>query len=394
MKQLSIFLFLLIAATSYSQKELVLDDRTGLVSDKVRSELRSNLAGYELNLVQQVDFSRKCDYLYLVLRPDGGNDFLRLLDCRDKVMATKSFGRDLKGASESERAVLLSVAIRNMLRDGSATRQPMVDSYDEEAFERLENEHYTRYYFSPSSFNLRKHEFYYNTLNFGVHDIQYGITDHFSIGMGTTVAFMPVYLTPKLSYSISDKHHVSLGDLIAYGTYVRNWYFNLLYGTYTYGTINRNITLGGAVMHTNILERNFNGQERSLLTSRPVFSLAGMIDVGPRLHFVSENYYTHFPQQTTGSFWDPNIGNEFFKELTYRTDAAFGFLGFRWTTRRTNTLAWQIGLGYLAYNEEDIREQYSLPENQPFFFWKENYGFEFYVFPSMSMTYKFGMVVR
>lgn len=390
MKNLGLMLLLIaFAGTAFSQT-LVLDDKTGLISEKTRAELITNLAANQIELVNEVDFSRKCDYLFVELRPEGSNDIVRLLNCKDKVLGSKNFGRDLKSASESERSVLMAVAIRNLLKSTEDTKQAPV--YEEQEFDRLSNEHYTRYYFSPSSFNLRKHEFYYSTLNFGIHDIQYGITDHFSIGMGTTVAFMPVYITPKVSFSISDKHHISFGDLLAYGTYVSNWYFNLLYGTYTYGTIDKNITIGGALLHSNVFERSFG--EAGPLSARPVISLAGMANVGPRLHFVSEHYYTNFSQVVTGDMWTPNFETIVYKELTYSTNTLFGFAGFRWTTKRANTLAWQIGLGYIFLLEEDISDQYNLPENEPFTFYKESFDPMFYVFPTMSFTYKFGMVVR
>ena len=79
---------------------------------------------------------------------------------------------------------------------------------------KLSNYHVNRYVFSPSAFGLKKGDYYYNAYYFLMHDIQYGISENFSMGIGTTIAFVPIYFMPTYTKSINEKSAFAVGDLM------------------------------------------------------------------------------------------------------------------------------------------------------------------------------------
>ncbi|RTQ47096.1 hypothetical protein EJV47_19560 [Hymenobacter gummosus] len=141
----------------------------------------------------------------------------------------------------------------------------------------------TRLFFAPTARNLRRGEGYVQSLNLLLAGANYGLTDHFSVGvLASLIPSIPFYqqafaITPKLSTPLrNDNWHVGGGVLYATagGTGL-----GVAYGVTTFGTANRNVTFG--------LGYGFGGGE---LARSPVFLLGGATRVGRRISLMSENY--------------------------------------------------------------------------------------------------------
>ena len=82
------------------------------------------------------------------------------------------------------------------------------------------NPHYSRYLFGPSALPQTKGEVYWNNVSFEYNTIQFGVTEHLSMGMGGflfTSLTGNLVLLPNVKYSfkISEKSHIAVGALIA-----------------------------------------------------------------------------------------------------------------------------------------------------------------------------------
>ena len=67
------------------------------------------------------------------------------------------------------------------------------------------NLHSSRYFFSPTAFALDKREGYYNNIYWLLWQFQYGLTNNFSIGGGTSILGLPTTLNAKISFPGNDK---------------------------------------------------------------------------------------------------------------------------------------------------------------------------------------------
>lgn len=115
--------------------------------------------------------------------------------------------------------------------------------------------HYSRSLFGPSAIPQKKGELYWNNILFEYNTVQYGLTDHLSVGMGgllitNLVGITNIMPTIKYGYSLDEKNHVAVGMLSTYW----NPRFQVLDGfgsatalpfaIYTRGTAESQITAG------------------------------------------------------------------------------------------------------------------------------------------------------
>lgn len=108
----------------------------------------------------------------------------------------------------------------------------------------LPNPHPSRYFYSPTALPMKKDEIYIQSIYFLTAQLQYGVTDNLSLGIATTLAGIPMFISGKYSYKIKDKHHVAIGGQIGNLTYVEpNTYLGIGFGCYTYGNAESNITV-------------------------------------------------------------------------------------------------------------------------------------------------------
>jgi len=113
------------------------------------------------------------------------------------------------------------------------------------------NLHDSRYFFSPSAFGLEKGEGYFGHSYWMLWQTQYGITDEFSVGAGTTLWGFPGTVNAKYSFNIKDDYNAAIGwfwvgDLFNYTGGEMSSLLNMPYAVVTKGSKENNITLGAA----------------------------------------------------------------------------------------------------------------------------------------------------
>lgn len=156
-----------------------------------------------------------------------------------------------------------------------------------------DNPQATRYFFTPNGYNLKKGEGYYQNVWVFFNQAVYGLSDHFSMGIGTVPLFIfggvptPVWVTAKFSVPVAEKR-INIGAGVLAGTIIgeENTGFGILYGVTTFGTRDKNLSVD--------LGWGFADGE---IDGTPTISISGMIRTGPRGYLISENYYLGTPDE-------------------------------------------------------------------------------------------------
>jgi hypothetical protein len=173
----------------------------------------------------------------------------------------------------------------------AATDIVFVKKVDPSSFHKgkywFQNPHYTRYLFGPSAFSLKKGEGYYQNIYGVVNSVNFGITDHFTLGGGTElislfIGYPVLMLNPKLgNYQVGNKLHAGGGSFLALA---EDGIFGIGYGIITQGTPDKNITfgLGWAFSSSGDLE------------AKPVVTISGASRLSKNISFVTENWLIPF----------------------------------------------------------------------------------------------------
>jgi hypothetical protein len=143
----------------------------------------------------------------------------------------------------------------------------------------------SRYFFGPSSFNLRKNEAYYQNFWVFYNHFSYGISDRFTIGTSIIPLFLfnsptPISLSLKYSVPIAKNVNWGVGALgyhtIGFEDFLERDKPNgiLGYTTLTLGNPKRNLTLGYGVT-------SFNND---------LLSLSFNLKLSKKFYLMSENY--------------------------------------------------------------------------------------------------------
>jgi hypothetical protein len=121
------------------------------------------------------------------------------------------------------------------------------------------NSHYTRYFFVPNAFPLKKTSGYLQTTYLMGWSANYGVSDYTSIGFFTTLFGQPFIVTPKIGVKVSDHWHIGGGVLLGY----IGDPFGITYGLSTWGNIEKNVTValgwafgGGGIRQSPMLSVN------------------------------------------------------------------------------------------------------------------------------------------
>ena len=157
-----------------------------------------------------------------------------------------------------------------------------------------ENPNPTRSLYGPTGYSLRKGEGYYQNFMVFVNSISYGITDHFTIGVGFEIVsllgafnefgetnFPGFSLAPKWSIPIEkDKWNIGVGAL-ALHIPGEDELFSAggLFCVSTWGSIDKNVSLGFGF-----------GLADGEVSGRPLITIAGNYRAGRRFGFVTENW--------------------------------------------------------------------------------------------------------
>lgn len=337
-----------LAFSGQAQTRMLWDDQQDLISNAGETILISKLAADGIEVVMNLEYKKRCEYVYAELTGEMNKAVLTIYDCNRKVLGTKTWLSKFFSITEEEQIALLNYAIVEILDNPVPDDSRKTEDQDEYRFTNDEftvpfNHHSSRYFFSPSSYNLRRGELYFSTLYFATYDLQYGINDKFSIGMGTTIVGLnPFYITPKYSFQIKENHAVAIGSLFFVGTWGLDFFGNLGYGTYTYGNQFKNITLGLGYLYV-------GGGDIETKQNKLVVNLSGMARMSDYLYFVSENYFVGFDEEATGYYGtNPSNGEyDYMENFDVHNNIIAGMSGFRFITKNRNVGSWQFGLTYV-----------------------------------------------
>jgi hypothetical protein len=381
-----LFLILAVACMTciqaQAQQLLIWEDPGQVLTAVGEKALVEELSTLNIQVETNLEYRRRCEYLYGSLH-------------RGTNMVTFTTAR-INSLTEEQKAIRIAMAVSDILDDkkGVAAEEPVAEvpagqyvPFHDGDFSIHFNHHTTRYFFSPTSYNLRKGELYYSTLYFATHDIQYGITDKFSVGMGTTIALLPFYVTPKYSFRLNEKNSFSVGTLLGFGTWGVDLLGNLGYGTWTYGNQFSNFTVGLGHMYL---------EESGESTNSFVGNLAAMTRISDFIYFVTENYYLKLPHSHSADYygtpknqwgwWDgmPQFTEYFNRDAHYIA----GMSGFRFVNKHNNIHAFQFGLAYIYRIKEPVPEKY---QND---FWnldrQQNREWKLFIIPAVSFVAKLG----
>ena len=163
----------------------------------------------------------------------------------------------------------------------------------------------TRYFFSPSAFNLKAGEGYYQNSYLLFNSINYGVTDFFSIGGGIEItstfsAGQPIYyFTPKVGTEVSENFNIG-GGLLFLGA-AGEASLGITYGTATYGNRNDNLTMG---LGWGFFDGDFS--------KRPNITISGMKRMKRKFSLVTENWF--IPIYDDSYYGVLSYGMRFFSE--------------------------------------------------------------------------------
>lgn len=150
----------------------------------------------------------------------------------------------------------------------------------------LPNPQSTRYFWAPNGYGLAKGESYYQNIWILYNQFTWGLTNHFSLSAGSIPLFLfsgtstPIWLVPKFSIPVTaNKFNIGTGAFIGTVLGEDTGVFGLLFGTATFGSKDRNVSLGLA-----------QGFSTNGFADIPVFNISTLNRTGPRGYFISENY--------------------------------------------------------------------------------------------------------
>jgi hypothetical protein len=208
----------------------------------------------------------------------------------------------------------------------------------------------TRYFITTNGLPIKRGEHYVQWSLFGG-DFQFGLGDHFGVGLMTSWIGMPIIGTIKKSWQLEEDIHFALGGLIGTGSWLRPGFGGALpFGTLSFGDRRANIAFSGgygAVWD----DGSTNG--------RAIFSVAGMVKVGPKISLVFDSFImTPGPDQVqTYTEYDGSTYTNVYK----RQGFTLLIPGIRW--HQDEGKAFQFGFTGLIINGD------LLPVPIPTFMW-------------------------
>lgn len=157
-----------------------------------------------------------------------------------------------------------------------------IENYDYEGKFKFPNPHETRYFFGPSGIPIKKEKGYYQNVLVTTNFVNYGITEHFSIGGGfeflSTVNGTPLwFFTPKVGFEVAEDIHVGGGLLMLGLASEGTW--TLAYGVTTFGDSENNLSIGVGY-----------GRVDGEFSDSPAIMLSGTTRVSNSISILSENY--------------------------------------------------------------------------------------------------------
>jgi hypothetical protein len=375
----------MILMSAYSvtgQSKIVINDRAQFLTESIELMLSNRLHSDSVELTSLIDNRKRCEYWFAALLKTGNELHLSILDCNDKEAGSKNLGSRILTAADSEKALLLHFAIAEIVKNPySYVAEAAPSAAPQEAGLAISDpgQHRSRYIFAPSSHNLEKGELYYNTLYFLLHDVQYGMSDQFSLGMGTTIAGFPFYVTPKLTLPVNERSAFALGDMLIIGTWGSRFTGNLFYMTYTRGDVHHNFTVGGGYLA-------FGGRDINNTVQAPVFNFSSLLRISSHIYFITENYASFYDMGRTSWSYNPvtETGSE--EKFNQNMFVMYNMLGFRFINKTRDVTCWQVGLSFITVVNGDIPSQYV---NSYYYSTNAGIGTDFFPVPVIGYARKF-----
>ena len=372
-----------------AQDKIVIDDRTSVLNAEVETLLQKKFLEKNLFLTNSVDFREKCDYYFSTISKTERGYELKIEDCNNKELGSVFAGSNLESISNEEKAVIIFYNFwdiinnpNNSKTESSKSESTQADNEQNITTDSDVAEHDSRYFFAPSALPLKERELYYNSLYFLLHDFQYGISDRFTIGMGTTIIGLPVYFTAKYSIPLQENSHLAFGNMLMLGTYGTDFFGNLAFGTYTYGDSHNNFSIGGGHLY-------FNPGDNTEQTSSAVGNISGIVRAAENFYFLTENYLFNF-QSTEYAYRNTALpdGTFVYQEAEYEVNRNvwYGLTGIRFVRKNNELVSWQLGLTHMLIVNSDIPAPYNSSEWETYGF---NEGTRMIAFPTFSFTRKF-----
>jgi hypothetical protein len=144
----------------------------------------------------------------------------------------------------------------------------------------------TRYFFATNARGIQQGKWYYQNTWIFFNNVNGGVTDNFSIGVGIIPLFLfgapatPVWLMPKVSIPVErDNIYLAAGGLFGGLIGEDALGIGLAYGVATIGSSDKNLSLG--------LGYGYAGSNWS---RSPFVNISGIIRVGRTTYLLSENY--------------------------------------------------------------------------------------------------------
>ena len=156
MNKFIIFYLILVFSTltfySYGQKKIAIADDVVILSEITDSLLTIRLQQKNLIYDNIIDYSDKCSHYYADIFSKNDLIYLNIKDCKDEQIGFECLGSNLENMDNELKSFILCFYI-NTIINGEARKEGVEP-------EMTKNEHDSRYFFSPSSFNLKKGELY------------------------------------------------------------------------------------------------------------------------------------------------------------------------------------------------------------------------------------------
>lgn len=150
------------------------------------------------------------------------------------------------------------------------------------------------YFVGSSSIPLKKGEGYYQNILLSSNLINYGVSDHISIGGGVDLVsilfFGPAYyFTPKVGYEVAENIHIG-GGLMAVGIYGESIFgergsddiFSFAYGQATFGSEDFNVSVGAGPYVSHMIDDPIVS---------PAYILSGYLRISNGVAIIAENYF-------------------------------------------------------------------------------------------------------
>lgn len=193
-----------------------------------------------------------------------------------------------------------------------------------------ENPNSTRYLFGTNALGIRKGEGYYQNTWIFFNNVNYGVTNNFSLGGGLVPTFLfgdnntPIWFMPKVSIPISsESFHIAAGGLFGGVVGEDNAGFGLAYGVATIGNRDNNLSFGLGY-----------GYADGNWADIPLLNLSGMYRMSKNTYLITENYFVTADGRSAGLLsaafrWAPeNFAVDF--GLIRPTDIGGDYVGIPW----------------------------------------------------------------